>query len=43
MAFRQLNIKYETYYLYDDIINIKNFNSTNLKLHEKGVLGNDVY
>ena len=38
MAFRQLNIKGETYYFYDDIINIKNFNSTNVKLDKKGVL-----
>ena len=25
------------------LINIKNFNSNNLKLDKKGVLGNDVY
>ena len=43
MAIRQLNIKYKTYYFYNDLINIKNFNVNNLKLYKKGVLGNDVY
>ena len=43
MAIRQLNIKGRTYYLYNDLINIKNFNINNLKLDKKGVLGNDVY
>ena len=42
MAIRQLN-KGRTYYFYRDLINIKNFNSNNLKLDKKGVLGNDVY
>ena len=32
-----------TYYFYNDLINIKNFNSNNLKLDKKSVLGNDVY
>ena len=43
MAIRQLNIKDRIYYSYIDLINIKNFNSNNLKLDKKGVLGNDVY
>ena len=43
MAIRQLNIEDKTYYFYNDLIIIKNFNSNNLKLDKKGVLGNDVY
>ena len=43
MAIRQLNIETKTYYFYNDLINIKNFNINNLKLDKKGVLGNDVY
>ena len=43
MAIRQLNIKGRTYYFYNDLINIKKFNSNNLKLDKKSVLGNDVY
>ena len=43
MAIRQLNIKDRTYYFYNDLINIKNLNSNNLKLDKKSVLGNDVY
>ena len=43
MAIRQLNIESRTYYFCNDLINIKNFNSNNLKLDKKNVLGNDVY
>ena len=44
MAIRQPNIKGRTYYIYNDLINIKHFNNNNnLKLDKKGVLGNDVY
>ena len=43
MAIRQLNIEGRTYCFYNDLINIKNFNSNNLKLDKKSVLGNDVY
>ena len=43
MAVRPLNIKDKTNYVYNDLINIKNFNTNNLKLDKKGVLGNDVY
>ena len=43
MAIRQLYIKGRTYYFYNDLINIKNFNNNdNLKLDKKGVLGNDI-
>ena len=43
MGIKQLNIKDRTYYFYNDLINIKNLNTNNLKLDKKGVLGNDVY
>ena len=43
MAIRQLNIEGRTYYFYNDLINIKNFNSNKLKLGKKSVLGKDVY
>ena len=43
MAIRQININSKTYYFYNDLINIKNFNNNKLKLDKKGVLGNDVY
>ena len=43
MTIRQLNIEGRTYYFYNDLINIKNFNSNILKLDKKRVLGNDVY
>ena len=43
MAIRQLNIEGRTYYFYNDLIDIKNLNSNNLKLDKKSVLGNDVY
>ena len=43
MAVRQLNIEGRTYYFYNDLINIKNFNINNLKLDKKGVFDNDVY
>ena len=43
MAISQLNIEGRTYHFYNDLINIKNFNSNNLKIDKKSVLGNDVY
>ena len=43
MAIRQLNFEGGTYYFYNNLINIKNFNINNLKLDKKAVLGNDVY
>ena len=39
MAFRKLNIEGRTYYFYNNLINIKNFNINNLKLDKKSVLG----
>ena len=40
MTTKQLNIKNRTYYFYNDLINIKNFDAKNLKLEKKhqGVL-----
>ena len=35
MAIRQLNIKSRTYYFYNDLINIKNFNINKLKRDKK--------
>ena len=43
MVITQLNIEGKTYYFYNDLINIKNFNINNLKLDKKGVLGNNIY
>ena len=43
MAIRKPIIKSRTYYFYNDLINIKNFNNNKLKLDKKNVLGNDVY
>ena len=43
MAIRQLIIKIRTYYFYNDLTNIKNFNFNKLKLDKKVLLGNDVY
>ena len=42
MAIRQLNIEARTYYFYNELMNIKNFNSNNLKLDKQSVLGNDL-
>ena len=36
MAIRQLNIVGRTYYFYNDLTNIKNFSSNNLKLDKRG-------
>ena len=43
MAITELNIEGRTYYFYNDLINIKNFNNNNLKLDKNCVLGNNVY
>ena len=43
MALRQLNIEGRTYYFYDDLINIKNFDHNNLILDKQFVFNNDVY
>ena len=39
----QLNIKNNTYYFYDDIINIKNFQSNVLKIQKKPYKDFDIY
>ena len=43
MAVRQLNIKNKTYYFYNDLINILNFESINLKLDKKTWKDIDMY
>ena len=40
---KQLNIKNETYYFYDDIINIKNFQSNLLKIDKESYKDFDIY
>ena len=35
MTTKQLNIKNRTYYFYNDLINIKNFDAKNLRLEKK--------
>ena len=37
MIIRQPNIEARTYYFYNDLMNIKHFNSNNLKLDKKSV------
>ena len=32
---KDIDIKNQTYYFFDDIINIKNFDQNNIKIHEK--------
>ena len=43
MTTRQLNIKNKTYYFYNDLINIVNFEASNLKLDKKTSIGLDIY
>ena len=43
MTFKQINIKNRTYYFYNDLINIKNFDAKNLKLDKKPSMGLDIY
>ena len=43
MTTRQLNIKNRTYYFYNDLTNILNFEANNLKLDKKTSLGLDIY
>ena len=43
MTARQLNIKNRTYYFYNDLINIANFEANNLKLDKKTSMGLDIY
>ena len=43
MAVRQLNIKNKSYYFYNDLINIFNFESVNLKLDKETWKDIDIY
>ena len=43
MRTKQLNLKNRTYYFYNDLINIKNFDRNNLRLDKQSVFNNDVY
>ena len=38
-----MNIKNRTYYFYNDLINIVNFETSNLKLDKKISMGLDIY
>ena len=40
---KELNIKNETYYFFDDMIGIKNFNSNLLKIDKKSYKDIDIY
>ena len=40
---KQKNIKNRTYYFYNDIINLKNFNSNLLKIDKKSYKNIDIY
>ena len=40
---KQINIKNRTYYFYNDLINIKNFNPKLLKLHKKSLKNISIY
>ena len=40
---KQINIKNQTYYFYNDIIDIKTFDSSNLKLDKKSYKNLDIY
>ena len=40
---KQINIKTRTYYFFDDIINIRNFNSNLLKIDKKSYKNIDIY
>ena len=43
MVTKQLNIKNRTYYIWDDQINIKNFNPVLVKLDKKSSIGANIY
>ena len=42
-ATKQLNVKNRSYYFYNDLINIANFEVNNLKLEKKNINGLDIY
>ena len=41
--FKEINIKNQTYYLFDDMINIKDFDSYLLKIDKKSYKNTDIY
>ena len=43
MTTKQIDIKNRTYYFYNDLTNIKNFDPNMLKLDKKAVLNQSVY
>ena len=43
MATKQLNIKNKTYYFYNDLTNITNFEASNLTLHKKPSMSFDIH
>ena len=43
MVTKQLNIKNRTYYFWNDLINIKNFDPALLKLDKKSSVGANIY
>ena len=43
MTTRQISIKNRTYYFYNDLINIKDFDVKNLRLDKKTSMGLDIY
>ena len=43
MTTRQMNIKNRTYYFYNDLINIKDFDARLLKLDKKTSMGLGIY
>ena len=43
MVTKQLNIKNRTYYFWNDLINIKNFDPALLKLGKKSSIGANIY
>ena len=42
-SIKQINIKNQTYYFYNDIIDLKTFGSNNLKLDKKSYKNLDIY
>ena len=43
MVLKKINIKNRTYYFYNDIINLKNFDRSLLKLDKKSVMDINIY
>ena len=43
MTTKQLNIKNRSYYFYNDLINVLNFETNNLKLGKKTWMNFDIY